>query len=245
MLSAAVQLKPCSALFASSSSAMPASARWADMVDEDEAVGVSGSFGAVISSPIGAEEKGGCAALFSSAFCADETGAFCAVENKNEKISKEETHAHKKRRIFELTRIHITNTDSNLTNTILVGEQSTAAYLKYKVSKRQKVPLENLTLLWKGRVLKDHEVFKKKHADKRQEPSTLDRQEENDSSLGAERTFYNANGGPPESLDQGLYGESCEENRHTSRKTQTHIRKVEVHGFMADRRLQHTRRHFR
>ena len=59
-----------------------------------------------------------------------------------------------------MTRIYITSNDSNLTNTIMVGEQSTAAYLKYKVSKRHKVPLEKLTLLWKGRVLKDHEVLK-------------------------------------------------------------------------------------
>ena len=114
----------------------------------------------------------------------------------------EETHAHKKTRIFELTRIYITNNDSNLTNTILVGEQSTAAYLKYKVSKRHKVPLEKLTLFWKGRVLKDHEVLKK--SDKRQEPSTLDRQQENNSSSRAKGTFYNANGGPPESFGQGL-----------------------------------------
>ena len=55
----------------------------------------------------------------------------------------EETHAHKRTIIFELTRIYITSNDSNLTNTIMVGEQSTAAYLKYKVSKRHKVPLEN------------------------------------------------------------------------------------------------------
>ena len=89
---------------------------------------------------------------FPCAFCADETTP------KEEKIPDEKMKPNKKTRIFELTRIYITNTDSNLTNTILVGEQSTAAYLKYKVSKRHKVPLEKLTLLWKGRVFKDHEV---------------------------------------------------------------------------------------
>ena len=77
-----------------------------------------------------------------------------------QEIPDEKMKPHKKTRIFELTRIYITNNDSNITNTILVGEQSTAAYLKYKVSKRHKVPLKNLTLLWKGRVLKDHEVLK-------------------------------------------------------------------------------------
>jgi hypothetical protein len=146
---------------ASSLSAMPASARWADMTDGDDVAGVSGSFfGAVVSCPGGVVEKGGCAACFAGGFSAEISGAFCADETnpKEEKIPDEKMKPHKKTRIFELTRIYITNNDSNLTNTILVGEQSTAAYLKYKVSKRHKVPLEKLTLLWKGRVLKDHEV---------------------------------------------------------------------------------------